>query len=168
MTGSYQLPAGIYFSGSQFSILVWINVRSFNSWSRVIEVSNGPDVNNIALSITESTSGYPVCMMHIDANTIIFGVKSTIQLELNKWQHLACVFNSPNGFIYIDGVSYTALRDPFSSNPAASTRSSNFVGRSSWYPGDLDTNADIDELKIFNRALSQQELFYEMNNNMFL
>ena len=44
-------------------------------------------------------------------------------------------------------------------------RSSNFIGRSNWYHGgtDQDADADFDDLKIFNRALSQQEIKIHMN-----
>ncbi len=40
----------------------------------------------------------------------------------------------------------------------------NYVGRYVDYPNLPDINATIDELKIFNRGLSQQEIQYEMNN----
>ena len=46
-------------------------------------------------------------------------------------------------------------------------RNVNFVGRSlDWSPSgyEMDTNANIDELKIYNRALTEQEIFNEMNN----
>ena len=44
------------------------------------------------------------------------------------------------------------------------TRIMNFIGRSSNFPVDKDLNAKIDELKIFNRALSTEEIMFEMMN----
>ena len=44
-------------------------------------------------------------------------------------------------------------------------RDSNFIGRSNWFlNGDKDVDADFDNLKIFNRALTQKELQLEMTN----
>ena len=39
----------------------------------------------------------------------------------------------------------------------------NFVGRGDNYPNQPNLNGVIDDLKIFNRALSQQEIQFEMN-----
>ena len=43
------------------------------------------------------------------------------------------------------------------------TRILNYIGRGDNYPTQPDLNGTIDELKIFNRALSQQEIQFEMN-----
>ncbi len=48
-------------------------------------------------------------------------------------------------------------------NITTGIRDSNYLGRS-WHSSDSYADADIDDLKIFNRALSQQEIFYEMSN----
>ena len=47
------------------------------------------------------------------------------------------------------------------------TRLFNFIGRTDNFPTIPDINAIIDELKIFNRALSQKEIQFEMNNNIY-
>ena len=46
----------------------------------------------------------------------------------------------------------------------------NYIGRSSWYEyaDNIDADADFDELKIFNRGLTKQEILFEMNNEIFL
>lgn len=165
--GYYEIPSGIYFGGSQFSILVWVKVKIFTVSSRIIEVSNGRGNNNIILGLTQNLDRLPVCKMFSDSITLLT-IKSTIELSLNVWHHLTCVFSSPNGYIYINGTSYTTITDPFAGNPNSVVRSSNFVGRSNWYPTDQDTNADLDELKIFNRSLTQKEILQEMNNNIYL
>ena len=50
------------------------------------------------------------------------------------------------------------------SKPTKSFRTNNFIGKSSG----SDAIADFDEIKIFNRALSQEELIFEINNSMFI
>ena len=165
VNGYYKVPSGVYFNGGDFTIMVWIKVRNYNYWSRVIDFGTGPISNMVTLAVSEITSGYPLISFHSSSGTM--SIKSSISLELNKWKHLTSVFSLNNGFIYIDGVSYTGSVPSLTVGPINIVRTSNFVGRSN-NPGEADVDADMDELKIFNRALSQQAVANEMNNNMFL
>jgi hypothetical protein len=166
VNGYYKVPSGVYFNGGDFTIMVWIKVRNYNHWSRVIDFGTVPQSNMVILSVSETTTGYPANAFYTISSATF--IRSSVQIELNKWKHLTCVFSIiNNGFIYIDGVSYTGSVSSFTGGPINILRTSNFVGRSN-NPGEADVDADMDELKIFNRALSQQEIAYEMNNNMFL
>ena len=49
----------------------------------------------------------------------------------------------------------------------SATRILNYIGRGDFYPTQPVINAIIDELKIFNRALSQKEIQFEMKNNIY-
>jgi len=60
-----------------------------------------------------------------------------------------------------------------SSPPSNIIRSSNFIGRSNWYfasqSTDPDADADLDEIRLFNRGLTQQEieLDFSLNSNPY-
>ena len=166
VNGYYKVPSGVYFYGTEFTIMVWVKVRNHMVWSRVIDFANIRD-NAIFFALSGPNLGYPEFQIY-SSGAPKFDVQSTIQLQLNTWKHLAFVFLQPNGYIYIDGVSCSSTIVPFITGPDNVIRTSNFVGRSNWFPNDPDLNADLDELKIFNRALTQQEVANEMNNNMFL
>ena len=97
---------------------------------------------------------------------------ATEALKLNQWQHLACGFSFPNYFIYIDGieVSDVASQTSLSTfNLNNLVRNSNFIGSSNWYNtnggNDQHSDADFDDLKIFNRYLSPNEIQFEMKKN---
>jgi hypothetical protein len=165
--GYLQVPPGVYFNGTELSIMSWVKPRSFRKFSRLIDFGNGADQDNVFLSLCEYYYSLPHLDFIMEGNKI--WVLSTKQLQLNQWQHLAGVYSFPYLYIYIDGI----LATPSGSKttlPSFSlknvVRTSNFLGRSNWYPSDEDTNADIDDLKIFNRALSQQEIQFEMNNSL--
>ncbi len=128
-SGHYKVPNGFYFTGSDFTIMVWIYVRSYETWSRVIDFGVG-QTNTVFFAITGDAVGRPTLQIYSDQND--FRVESTIQLGLNNWVHLAGVLNQPNGYIYINGVSYTNLRSSFVAAPSRVLRNSNFVGRSNW------------------------------------
>ncbi len=165
--GYYQVPPGVYFNGTQFSISAWVKVKNIRSSSRLIDFGflNGGEV--VMLALSNAMNGKPVFYFQSGADSF-FGY-SQVELSLNQWQHLACVYSFPYYFIYINGTLVTApgsqtTYSSFSINNVV--RTSNFVGRSNWNFMDGDADADFDDLKIFNRSLSQQEIGIEMNNNL--
>ena len=79
----------------------------------------------------------------------------------NTWFHVAFVLSSTNALIYVNGsLNSTGTT---TNKPNNLQRTSNFIGKSLW-TGDGFSNAIIDELKIFNRSLSQLEILIDMTN----
>jgi hypothetical protein len=168
-SGYYKIPPGVFFSGTQFTIMAWVKVGTFISNSRLIDFGNGPNQDNIVSILNHFTTSKPTLFLQSGNN--YFFDSSTITLNLNQWQHLACVYSFPYYSFYIDGIDTTlpGSKMSFESYSLYSVqRSSNFIGRSNWqaYGFDNDADADFDDLKIFNRALSKNEITFEMNNNL--
>ena len=55
-TGFYELPSINYFSSGQFTVTMWVNLKSNNLWSRLIEFCNNPGIDSI--SIIEFAADY--------------------------------------------------------------------------------------------------------------
>ena len=161
VNGYYKVPNGVYFSGD-FTIMVWIKVRNYNFWSRIIDFSLG-QTNCVAFSISGDNVGRPMCEIFSTQHT--WRVESTVELGLNTWVHFTCTLAQTSGAIYRNGLIVSNTVIAYTAGPQNVVRNSNFIGRGNWQNQDAD--ADFDELKIFNRALSQQEIVDEMNNNMF-
>jgi len=88
---------------------------------------------------------------------------------LDRWYHLAFTYSNYKAFIYLNGN--LAATGTSTSPPTNITRTANYVGRSNWKftsYADSDTDADFDELKIFNRSLIQSEVIFEMNNDIYI
>ena len=168
--GHYRIPPGVYFSGTQLTIMAWVKIRSFTTNPRLIDLGNGQNIENVILTISHFSKSTPYFWFQSDSGA--FSRISTKPLILNQWQHLSCVCSFPSCSIYIDGieVSTTASIGPNSSFSLNNiVRTLNYVGRSNWYnngAGDRDADADFDDLKFFNRALKQTEIQFEMNNNL--
>jgi hypothetical protein len=164
--GFYKVPAGVYFSGTQFSILAWVRMKSIGYSIRLIDFGNGQQNENVVLSLSLLYSGKPFFYFH-SVDKELYGY-STKELVLNQWKHIACVFSFPYYFIYIDGIEVT---QPGSQTSHASfsltniVRSSNFIGKDNWQ-SDEYADGDFDELEIFNRALTKEEIIVEMNYNL--
>ena len=164
-TGSYQIPAGNYFSSTDFSILVWINMRSFSSYQRLISFKSALSgtIDYIYISTSAGLSRNPIVDIYRSGSAP--GYVSTSILQLNQWTHIAFTFARPNLYLYLNGILSGGLAK--TDVPNTGIYISNYLGRSEYYPNEADLDCDVDELKFFNRALSQQEILYEMNNDMY-
>lgn len=82
-------------------------------------------------------------------------------LVLNQWVHLAAVMDDDKAFFYINGVLQGSASGWPSVLPV--NRSFCFIGRSNMYPNDQDADAYFDEIRIYNRTLSETEINDVMN-----
>ena len=53
------IPAGIYFTGGNFTIMAWVNIRAYNSFFRLIDFGNGQEKDNVVFVLSSDTNGYP-------------------------------------------------------------------------------------------------------------
>src|SRR5215467_1781095 len=58
-TGYLSAPSGVWFNGN-LTVEGWVFLRSYNSWSRLIDFANGPNTNNVLLALSQGNSGFPV------------------------------------------------------------------------------------------------------------
>ena len=56
--GYLKAPNGVYFNGD-FTVSLWIKVRSATGYNRVIDFGNGPDSDNVVLSMSGGSSARP-------------------------------------------------------------------------------------------------------------
>jgi hypothetical protein len=148
-----QLPPDVYFPPGPFSIEARVFVREVRSWSSLIDFGNGAGSDNVLLALSEGLSGRPRLQSYrggVDAG----GVVSTIPLPLNQWVHLAATFDGSVARMYFDGV---LVGQNSAGGPNQTIiRTNAFVGRINW--DDPLVDAEIDNLRIWNRSLSQGEV----------
>jgi hypothetical protein len=161
--GMYQMPKKNYFPNIDFTIISWVYLKSLSLYSRIVEFSDPLSSNGIFFMpiYQNNLPGYLI-RNNFDSN-IIF-LKDTKQLPSNTWIHIGLVLKYPIASLYMNGTKVDS--GTCNEIPANMTRSMNFIGRSSYYPqtDNPDLNAKVDELKIFNRALSTEEIMFEMMN----
>jgi hypothetical protein len=152
------LPAGVMAGVSNFTIAVWVNWDGGNAWQRIFDFGNGttenmfltPGSGNGTLRFAVTTNGG-------GAEQIL----ETAPLPVGQWVHVAVTRNGNSARLYTNGVlavSGTVNIPPASFNPAL-----NFLGDSQ-YPADPFFNGRLDELYIYNYALSDVEIARLMNN----
>jgi hypothetical protein len=143
--------------------MIWVKVKVFNAYSRIIDIGNGPGDDNVILMSTFGSNGpIQVCMFDKSITTLYY--VSNVKLTINKWQHVAFVLDFPIFYLYLDGNRVAV--GTVSKIPNNVVRSSGYLGKSNWV--DPNSNADFDEMKFFNRALSLNEILFEMNNEIII
>ena len=151
------LPSGVYFDDNTFTVEAWVYVRSYNNWSRLFDFGNGSGSNNVLMTISTETGGFPT--VHIYNGGASSGIGSSKIMPLYKWTHMAFVLNGSTGSIYMDGIK--TGEGPFANTPQNITRIYNYIGKSNW-GSDANSNFTLDDFLIWKTARLQAEIQSDM------
>jgi len=149
--GYVRAPTGVYFDGD-FTITVW--VKLLESTHRALVAFGTNQNDDVYLGVNNNRINYFVSNAGASHNTW-----GQYNLKINVWQHYAVTMTGTTATIYVDGkLNYqdTSLR------PRSISRTSNYIGQSNW--PDPSLYAYLDDLKIFNRSLTQTEIGKIMNS----
>ncbi|CAF0727765.1 unnamed protein product [Brachionus calyciflorus] len=149
--GHYKVPQGVYFNGD-FTVTSWVKVKQVIGFSRLFDFGSTSG-SAVLIFLTDNTSdGRPGVdvFSYTDLSTFSKFLKP---VELNKWFHIAAVLKGENLSIYFNGVFQQATHSVI---PTGIVRDKSFIGKSNM--NNPDANADTDDFKIFNRALSIKEI----------
>jgi hypothetical protein len=86
-------------------------------------------------------------------------ITSSLSLTLNQWQHLASTFDGQIFSIYINGtLSVNGTKSSTYTQLPSLNRTQNYVGKSNWKNWDEYPYSYIDDLRFYNKSLTQQEI----------
>jgi hypothetical protein len=150
--GYYQVPTGVYFKGD-FTISLWLKTNLFVSYSNILEFTNG----QYLVSINSNSYDRFIPQLKISfyySDSYVYS--SQFDILKGQWTHLVTTLSGTTGSFYINGMLVGQSFNMFI--PRNVNRTSNFIGKNSWnYYGNLW--ADLDDLRIYDRALSQTEIY---------
>ena len=118
-SGYLQVPPGVYFSGD-FTVTAWINIKSYQSHSRIFDFGNGKNINSIFFYMYSTTSQIAAYIIDPNAGSIA----TTPIISLNQWYFVAFVLNGTTGYIYVNG---NLVGSGTLSVPSQINRKSNFI-----------------------------------------
>lgn len=142
------------------TIIAWIYPRSFgqSNYGRITDKSNSFMFYVYNNTGEESLNFY----FYNSTGTSSQSIASSHSIQLNKWQHVAVTYNGTHAVFYVNGTAQTpdltSARGPIRTNTNGL-----YIGNSSSSGRAFD--GIIDELRIWNRTLSQSEIQAEMNHN---
>ena len=146
-------------NGASFSFWCKSNFNSTNA--RFFDFGNGQAANNVVMFIIANNLGISVFngATGNDQNT-------GIQINDNTWRHVCwtMTYDAPPSTssiytIYINGVNvYQQSNQTFTYYPNATARQNCFIGKSNWI-ADPSFNGVIDDFRVYNRVLSERDVF---------
>ncbi|WP_345630443.1 LamG-like jellyroll fold domain-containing protein [Rugosimonospora acidiphila] len=155
-TTSYvSLPTGVV-SGvtGDYTVSAWVNPAANAQWSRLFDLGTGTnaymfltvnDGSNVRYAITTSGAG---------GEQQIIGNGT---LPLNQWSLVTVTLAGTTGTLYVNGKAVGSNSNMTVHPSALGATKQNYIGKSQ-YGGDPALNAAVDDLNIYDRALSASEV----------
>lgn len=153
--GTLKAPEGAYFNGD-FTITVWMKFYGNSTVNKFIDFGNGPNLFNIEMVFITKTV-YSYVSTRLDGQVAGFNTYYPTNLTVNSWCHLSFTLKGSIGSMYVNGR--LVGQSPIFIPPGLTTIT-NWIGGSNF--GEIESYYDISDMKIFNKALTQFEIFQEM------
>ncbi len=148
------LPAGVVNGLTNFTIATWVKLDTTTVWRRIFDFGNNTTVNMFLVPNSGSTVRFAITTGGNGAEQQINGSPA---LPTGVWKHVAITRNGNTGTLYIDGVQVGQNTSMTLSPSSLGSTANNWIGRSQ-YSGDSYLDGQIDQFRIYNRALSAAEI----------
>lgn len=146
-----QLPATIAAS-AELTVATWVYWTGGSGWQRLFDFGLDTDHYFFVSPKNGSTSRMRIAIKN--GSTERYADASTA-LATNSWQHVAAVFAADGIRLYVNGTAVAKLNA--TERPADFMPIFNYVGRSQ-FRADPMLKGSIDDVRIYNYALSEDEL----------
>jgi hypothetical protein len=155
--GYVAMPAGLLADACEFTIATWVYINSnVNAWTRIWDFGQDTTTYMFLTPIT-NLDNFARFGISVNGNQHEQGIKAQAAVPTLKWTHVAFVLGSSGGTLYFDGAPVGANAS-IALRPADLGRTvNNYIGRSQ-FSDDPFLDGDIDEFRIYNRALSPEEI----------
>ena len=157
--GYVALPQGLLAGQKEATFSAWVKLNDTEAFQRVFDFST--DTNNFMYLATANSQNTGIRFRI--ANTAGTDAGTSQVLESSRplpdatWIHLALVLGNSGASIYVNGSRQARSSDITLRPVDLGITTNNFIGRSI-FPADPYLDATIDEYRIYNRALSREEI----------
>jgi hypothetical protein len=135
----------------QLSVAMWIKWSGTGNQNQGLlsKRAGGWSVDNMlfGLRVTQSDAG--IRLHHAGTMVAVAGALTPV---VGQWAHVAATFDGTTGRLYVNGVEIGSGPFSLGNDPAAEMRIGSYNNDSPCY------NGDIDEVRLYNRALTPAEL----------
>jgi len=165
-----QIPPAIWFNGD-FTISGWIYVSSYKDFARFFEFGLGQDgVFETELVVYSPTPrayiGDAYIVHRLGCGGYTYKSANGPAFPLGAWKFVTIVQKGSTATVWLDGVNVTIRSHVPMETPCPVMRTHNYFGKSSWVSyGDEYFHGKMDDIRIYNRALSALEIdtLYKIN-----
>jgi hypothetical protein len=153
-SGYARLPSGLLGNVQNITVSVWVNLVASTQWSRIFDFGSG--TGSYMFLTPESGSGGLRFAITTGGAGAEQQINVSTPLATGAWKHVAVTITGGTGILYVDGAEVG--RSPITLTPSSlGSTAGTFIGKSQ-YTNDALLNGQIDELKIFSRALGATEV----------
>ena len=160
--GYLTAPAARYFTGN-FTISMWLKPQtqtSAGNYHRLIDFSNGDAKDSIMFCLLNNLTPRPLIAVMNNGGVSSFPISNTL-VQTNVWSHLAATLQGTLATLYLNGEVVAQGAQQVPNNVV---RRQNFIGRGVNPTSGRTLLTDLDDLRIFNRSLSQAEIQKVLNS----
>jgi GH43 family beta-xylosidase len=155
------LPDGIVNGLTNFTIATWVRLDTTGAWRRIFDFGNNTSVNMFLVPQSgSSTVRFAITTSGGGSEQRING---TPVLSTGVWKHVAITRSGNTATLYVDGVQVGQNTSMTLSPSSLGNTTNNWIGRSQ-YSADAFLDGQIDEFRIYNRALSASEILSLFQN----
>ena len=140
-----------------FTVSAWIKPSGLTSWERVFDF--GSDQKNYIFLTVNNGNGYPRLAVKYN-NQKEQNITSSVSLNKNVWSYVTVTMKDNKATMYINGESVASGNITVSMSSLASS-AANYIAKSQ-YTSDPNYTGCIDEMEIYNDALTQDEIITRM------
>lgn len=152
------LPTGVVSGLDDFTISLWAKVNSFATWARIFDFGTG--TNNYMFLTPQYTGTAPNAAklrFAITTPTVAEqSITSSTAVSAGTWFHVAITCSGNTGRMYLNGNLVGTASNMTLRPSSLGLTNQNYLGRSQW--PDPYFNGSLDDLRIYSKALTQQEL----------
>jgi len=162
------LPADILSNTTDFTFATWAYFNGVNNSTRFFDFGNIAEDNNpddFLCFMPNNGSGFARMRFRTTGGALGINVDATVKTPAAQWCHVAVTFDWDDGVaagtatIYINGLpAGTAQYSTLPSMMGAGTSTTNYIARSRWDQDKNGLNAILDEIRLYTRALTEQDM----------
>lgn len=156
--GHIRLPDGLLDDADNFTVTTWVYLRSNAAYTRIFDF--GPNTTSYMFltptGMNDGARGLAFAITTSGWSNEQRAQKGT-PLELNKWVHVALVLSGSTVTIYENGLKVGENKNLTLNAKSLAPTTNNYIGKGKF--NDPTINAMFADFRIYNRALSQSELF---------
>jgi hypothetical protein len=125
------------------------------SYAAIVDFGNGAGVDNIIFGLTVGSNLRPYLLIYSGSSGSVYAESSQV-LTNEQWQFFTATFDGTSARVYLNGTLMGSSSFSFSTL-ASIQRSNCYIGKSAW-SGDGYSSSYLDDLRFFNKSLTQTEI----------